>query len=193
MRMMEQINKKKVAIRKEPGNRKEHISKKRTISVILVVLALFLFGIAVGIMIHNGSDTTSSVIAPPYAIFASSGLWKENYNDLYNLTMITTYFEANWTYSSTNGSWIYGYTIYWAYSKPWYSAVAAVQMDSPQWAANTAPNTYIAYGNGKYTIDLYFTQLQQGFYSQWTAPPNSYGTGSFNAGFGNVNYGDIVY
>ncbi len=161
---------------------------KKKLLLTAAVMAIFLAGSFVGILVHDGSATPiNSVIPAVSGGYASSGLWETPYKDIFGVSVFTTEFEANWTYSLTNGSWISGYAPYWAYTKAQWAIISNLDLSTPHWK-NTAANTYVAFGNGHYTINLYFTTLKESFYSTWTVEPNSWGAGMYSSGSGTVNY-----
>ncbi len=189
MRSIEQRSNKNKIIHKEAENRKEHTSKIRTriYSVTLAVFAVFLLSITAGIVIHNESATISNVNPAASGSYASSGLWQWNYYDRVGKTVWTTSFEANWTFSPTNGSLIHSYSPYWAATLPWWNLFGSTNLRNPGWA-NTGQNTYVAYGDGTYHWGVWYATFSQKFYSQWEVPAGSYGTGQFSAGYGWVSY-----
>ncbi len=141
---------------------------KKKLLLTTAVLAIFLAGSAIGILVHDGSATTINSVTPAVSGgYASSGLWETTYKDIFGVSIFTTEFEANWTYSLTNGSWISGYAPYWANTQAQWDIVSWIDLSTPHWK-NTGLNTYVAYGNGKYHIGLYYLSLTQSFHSTWT-------------------------
>ncbi len=183
-----QISKKNRIIPKETRNKKDYNSRRGKIiySVTLAVLAVFLISMTAGIVIHNGYSI-SKVNPAESSGYATSGVWKENYYDIFGQLVWTTYFAANWTFFATNGSLIYGYAPYWAAKVVSWDTIGSVVLKTPKWA-NTAPNTYVAYGDGTYYAGVYEFSTAKTFYSEWEVPPGSWGSGQFSAGYGWVSY-----
>ncbi len=160
---------------------------KKKLFLTALVLSAFLSMSAIGMVPHyvpaNGNNATPAVSGG----FASSGLWTTVYKDIFGLTILTTYFDANWTYSWNNGSWIHGYAIFWKAGKVAWDVVAWEHTATPQWA-NTGPNAYVGYGTGQYHIGIWYLSTTQNFYSQEKVSANSWGSGSFSSGTGSLSY-----
>lgn len=102
------------------------------------------------------------------------------------VTVLTTEFNASWTFSWNNGNLVNHYTPLWQVTKANWDILAWVNLDPPNWA-ETAPNTWLAYGNGEYHIGIWYLSITQNFYSKVNVDPNSYGYATGSAGFGQVN------
>ncbi len=170
-------------------NRSRRNDRKTKKKLLLLGLVIFsLLGVSFLGMMNTFPPANEDNATPAVnGGFGSSGLWQTTYRDLFGWAIFTTNFEANWTYSWSNGSWIHGYAIYWKVTKVAWDVVAWIHMENPKWA-NTAPNTYVGYSNGQYHIGIWYISTTQGFHSQEKVPPNSWGSGYFSSGMGNVYY-----
>ena len=162
---------------------------------IFFTIAAVLFSLAIGTMslhysiLANGDNVPSLIKGGGggSTLFASSGLWESTFVDSIGLTLFTARFEANWTFSVYNGSWVHGYPIWWHVTKVWWSVVSWIQVSTPTWI-NTGPNAYVGLVKGEYHIGISWLSSSQGFYAKWIVPANSYGTGTYSTGLGQATY-----
>jgi len=164
------------------------MNKKRIVIGVLMagIVAMMAFLPVINAMPNN--DMANNGQTPEVSgVFASSGLCVVTFCDIFHQKVLTTNFEANWTYSPDNGSLIHEYSIYWESAKTWWDLISWVHIDSPAWA-NPSSNCYVAYGNGQYHVGVWYISITEDFHSQEKVLPNSYGCGQGSSGNGNSKY-----
>lgn len=172
------------------GVKKLHPKKKSTKNIILAIVGVLVLTATAMMVIYSpgtfGANPAGNIVAPATD---TGGSWYEVtgfYKDIYGITILRTEFNASWTFSWNNGSLVNHYTPLWQATQVNWAFIAWFNLNPPNWV-ETAPNTWMAYGNGQYHVGFWYFSATQNFYSKVNVGPNSYGSATGSAGFGQVN------
>ena len=134
-------------------NGPQRTTKRRLLALLFLIVMFAAAAVLIGG--YKNPSVGNQVVPAVSGGFGSSGMWETTYQDIFGITMFTTYFEANWTYAWGNCYWIYGYYIFCHDTHVNWYIISWINTQTPLWAY-TAPDKWVGFGTGHYHIGIWY-------------------------------------